>query len=424
MTKLLEDKKTLQHLGIPFLQIEKMQNEIKKNKEDLASMKKTFEKFDQFFSNHGWCAYESLNPKIMQEAIIVAESENIEEAENVILEYYRNRIKINSRTLLNSPEFENRIPIFNVAINHHFSKDFLSSIPLFLILMDGFVNDIEPTGLFATNTDLTAWDSIAAHPNGIGKIVKKLNQGRKKTTTDSIDFPYRNGILHGRDLNYANEKVSAKALNLLLALGDWAMAKKNMKNGLTKEKFIPPTNQQNLVALNEALTQTQLNRRIDKHIDKWEKREIRINFDIPSYGESSSYTENTPERCMVELFEYINSNNYGYIAQSLYIRPEKFSIKLVAGEMKKKLKELKIKRFEFLEVNDIAPAVTEMKIKVDFTLKDNIEYCSVEKFRWLFIDTAGEISPRNMEGEWRVFDSFSSIWSKYEFNATLESNNL
>lgn len=46
-------------------------------------------------------------------------------------------------------------------------------------------------------------------------------------------MPYRNGILHGRDLNYANEYVSCKLLALMFAVADWM----KMKNSEEQRKI-------------------------------------------------------------------------------------------------------------------------------------------------------------------------------------------
>lgn len=42
-----------------------------------------------------------------------------------------------------------------------------------------------------------------------------------------IYFPYRNGILHGRDLAYGNEIVSSKCIVMLFAIRDWIVNKNN-----------------------------------------------------------------------------------------------------------------------------------------------------------------------------------------------------
>lgn len=416
---LLQNKNNLKKLGLTPIQIAKMHSQVKKNKEIITRMKNTLEKFEEHFSNRGWCAYESFSSTTMENIVYLAESEDIEVAEEKMLAYYRNKLTINTGTLLKNSEFKKRVQIFNVAINHHISKDYTSSVPLFLMLMDGFVNDIEPTGLFATQTELTAWDSIAAHENGIGKVVKELNRSRKKTTIDSIDFPYRNGILHGRDLNYANEKVSAKALNLLLALGDWAEAKRKMELGKSKEQFVPPTYQENLEAISKSLIQHQKNQEFKEQISKWKKRDIKVGTDIPSRGEENLYEKNSPERSMIKFFEYINQRNYGHIARTIHIKPENFSIKVVAGEMRENLKNIKIKEFKLLEVNDEAAAITEVKVRITFILKENFEYTSTENFRWIFVDEAGKPLPRSMAGKWSVMDSFTNTWSTYELRANL-----
>ncbi|WP_404337962.1 hypothetical protein [Planococcus rifietoensis] len=416
---LLRNKKSLKKLGFTPIEIAKMHSQVKRSKEFLNRMKNTLEKFGEYFSNRGWCAYESFSSTVMENIVNLAEIECIDVAEEEMLAYYRNKLTINTGTLLKNSEFKKRIPIFKVAINHHISKDYISSVPLFLMLMDGFVNDIERTGLFATQTNLTAWDSIAAHENGIGKIVKELNRSRKKTTIDSIDFPYRNGILHGRDLNYANEKVSAKALNLLLALGDWAEAKRKMKMGKSQEQFVPPTYQENLEALSEILIQHQQTQEFREQINKWKKREIKVGIDIPAHGEEELYEKNSPERSMIKFFEYINQRNYGHIARMIHIKPENFSLKVVAGEMRENLKDIKIKEFNLLEVNDIAAAITELKVKITFILKENVEYTSTENFRWIFVDELGEFLPRSMTGKWSVEDSFTNIWSAYELRVNL-----
>ena len=53
-------------------------------------------------------------------------------------------------------------------------------------------------------------------------LAKILGNGRKKTTTEALSLPYRNGILHGRDLGYDNKMVAAKSWAALFAVREWA----------------------------------------------------------------------------------------------------------------------------------------------------------------------------------------------------------
>jgi len=74
---------------------------------------------------------------------------------------------------------------------------------------------------FADNSDPTSWDSIAGHSTGLTKLKAIFNQSRRKTRIEEIHTPYRNGILHGRDLNYNNIYVAAKCWGCLAAVLDW-----------------------------------------------------------------------------------------------------------------------------------------------------------------------------------------------------------
>lgn len=92
---------------------------------------------------------------------------------------------------------------------------------------------------FAEDTDLTVWVSIATDNTGLNKIATFFNKDRNKTTEERITVPYINGILHGRDLGYANGQVSSKVLSILIALKDWALAIKEDEKGIDKE-YVPP----------------------------------------------------------------------------------------------------------------------------------------------------------------------------------------
>lgn len=109
-------------------------------------------------------------------------------------------------------------------------------MPLFLIIVDGAVNDFTKSkGLFAEGTEVTAWDCLVGCNDSLENIKNVFNKGRGKTNSEEIRMHYRNGILHGRDLNYGNEYVSCKCVALLFAVAEW-MAMKNNEDK-RKEKY-------------------------------------------------------------------------------------------------------------------------------------------------------------------------------------------
>lgn len=75
----------------------------------------------------------------------------------------------------------------------------------------------DPSHLVVENT-------IVGHIEGIAAVAAVLSQTRSTTTTEPIDMPYRHGILHGRDLRFDNEMVSAKSFWLFRALCSWGEA--------------------------------------------------------------------------------------------------------------------------------------------------------------------------------------------------------
>ncbi|MBR8699155.1 hypothetical protein I8F96_02705 [Enterococcus casseliflavus] len=98
-----------------------------------------------------------------------------------------------------------------------------------LTLVDGIVNDINPTGLFADATDLDVWDSIAGHSIGLNSLVDILKTNRTKTNVEPIYLPYRNGILHSRELNYNNKIVAIKTFAILFYVNDWIQSLESEK---------------------------------------------------------------------------------------------------------------------------------------------------------------------------------------------------
>lgn len=415
MEDLLKNKKQLRSMGMSNVEILKLESKYKILQKEFEKISTIPDKFNELFGGKGWIAFESLSPDIMEKAIDLAENSDLEEAEKELLTYYSDeeRVNIISSHLYKIPEFTKRRDIYKVALERHFKGDYTSAIPLFLMIMDGFVNDIESTGFFAKNTDLTAWDSIAAHSTGLSQIAKILNRGRNKTTIEPIDFPFRNGILHGRDLNYAHEKVSVKALHIILALGDWAQAKKKMEKGLSTEEYSPPSTQDNMKALSSTVEKYVENKLFQEHQDKWKKRRILIGTDIPVTGNKNDYEKNSPERSMVEFIEYINQKNFGNIARALNIKPEKFSFKTIAGEMREKLSHIEIKSFKFQAVEDVASAATNIVLNIEFFI-NGVSFVSEEHFRWTSVNELGDPAPRTMEGQcWKVEDMFTSKWEVY-----------
>jgi hypothetical protein len=114
------------------------------------------------------------------------------------------------------------------ARQHYAVNEFDSCVLHLIAVMDGFVNDFEPAarkGLAARDPeDMTAWDSVVGHHQGLTQVMTTFTKTIKKRIDEEVFEVYRNGIVHGSVTNFDNVVVATKAWNLLFAVADWATA--------------------------------------------------------------------------------------------------------------------------------------------------------------------------------------------------------
>lgn len=227
----------------------KLSNEQKQLKIKYKELLMLPDKFNNYFSSNCWIAHNYFDDNIMKEAISIYErNKNIEEVdvylsneydENSISKFIE-QIKVSKNTPLeNLPYnidtlfikyFLDRLEIIELAKDDYLNEKYYSCIPLLLLVIDGITNDIDHEfGFFNDNINMIIENSIVGHSTGLQNIKNIVTQSRKKTTIEPITIPYRNGILHGRDINYGNKIVAAKCWHILFALRDWAK-ENNIKN--------------------------------------------------------------------------------------------------------------------------------------------------------------------------------------------------
>ncbi len=384
-----------------FDEIEKQFNEISKSP-DL---------FNEYFSELGWIAHESMNHDLMLECIELAKNNDIKTAEEKLADYYTSEnIKWLSRQLKGTPEFLKRYELIRLAYEDTIEKKFHSSVPLVLMIIDGGVNDVDKNkGFFTETTDLTAWDSIAAHNSGLSKLRDILNKGRNRTNTEEIFLPYRNGILHGRDISYANKYVSAKCWLTLIAINDWAKAiKKNKENPPQEPKelsFKESINELKRTILDYGSHQKKM-KETYSFIDAWKKRSIVINKDVPSSGELDEYQKDTPERGAVKFLTNWKNKNYGSIAKQISFFKKEINLGQEAGRVREIFDKKKLQEYQIESIEDCAPAITEVMVNVKFVFEENVFQIEI-KLRMIYQNENGENLVFGQEGgEWKFIESF------------------
>jgi hypothetical protein len=360
------------------------------------------DQFNDHFRNSGWIAYETMNHDIMIKAVKLADADKFEDAENLLVEYYDEKlIKLFISRLNWIENFKPRMDLIELAFEDYLEGRFHASIPVILAMIDGVVTDLksgDQRGFFAEGTKVEAWDAIAAHETGLPALQRVLSKTRKKTRREKISLPYRNGILHGRDLGYANKIVAVKIWATLFALSDGIMA---IKKDETPQEEIEYSIIDSIIE--EKKSEKEFLDTMTK-INSFEPRKLNL-----SYVHSLDYDEETPEKFLVDFLDLWSKNkpNFYEMTKKLDLFLEKRSIKQMIGVLRNKIfKNQKLNGYKILSINDETIGIAS--INVNLNIQDGEKEKSQKTtFKLCYYDPDGKISIRGTEGgSWKILSGF------------------
>lgn len=192
LNKLQREIKTMRLFS--WLLPKEKRERIKEIEQQISFLTQLISTFNRIFSDVGWCSYDSMKMTLMEQSIKAFETSGIEAGEKVLIDYYKTNVKDIIHLLkIKAKPFMECYSLIQRAFDDHFAERYYSSVPLFLIIIDGAVNDFTKSkGFFAEGTDITAWDCIVGCNDGLTKLKDIFNKGRNKTTTEEIRLPYRN----------------------------------------------------------------------------------------------------------------------------------------------------------------------------------------------------------------------------------------
>lgn len=189
---------------------------------------KVIQKFNCTFKDEAWALNDYLSVNCCSSALEEAENGNIDNANEILVGGVSEGVELFMSHLVSAKEFNERKEILVCARDLYLKGNHCAAVPLLLIALDGISNDIMNLGLFAQNSNLEVWDSLTQYDEALSYIQKNfLTKNRTQKNLEEINQPYRNGILHGRDVNFANPLVSAKCWNVLFVLRTWYRDKKD-----------------------------------------------------------------------------------------------------------------------------------------------------------------------------------------------------
>lgn len=363
INKLQNDIKIMKLMSI-FLKPEQ-RKQLKEMEKQLDNIMTQTTLFNDRFSDYGWCAYDSMDLKLMERTNTAFEESGLEAAEKILINFYKSDVKEVIHWINHSSEaFSIRYSLIQRFFDDHFAERYHASIPLGLIIVDGAVNDFTKSkGFFAEGTSVSAWDCLVGCSDGLTKLKNIYNQKRTRTNTDEITLPYRNGILHGRDLNYANEYVSCKCVLLMFAVADWMKMKdsEDRRKAEYQGSINPPS-------LRESLTRSKENKQTKEEIAAWQRRTVVVGIDIPATGTIEDYIEYPYIVAVVKMLMAWKDSNYGKLSDCLQkMFTSSFSEGRRAGECRKMFKNKKLESFEIIEIEERGCALSKVIIKVYWT---------------------------------------------------------
>ncbi len=201
-------------------------------------------------------------------------------------------------------------------------------------------------------------------------------------------MPLRHGIVHGRDINYNYEVVSAKLWATLFAVGDWA---RSVERGTHVKRETKPL-RESLKQIAEHARETS---EIKKHAEAWSPRAVEVpHQEMPAF---ELFELHTPERKLAEYLHAALKRRYGIMAEQILPRPGVLASTL-AGELRRDMGSVILTRFLFRKIVDAAPALTRVEAECQYG-----DTAVMVDYRLLFAKANGEVVPRGYEdASWYV----------------------
>ncbi|HEY3444670.1 MAG TPA: hypothetical protein VGK29_28220 [Paludibaculum sp.] len=335
--------------GVDLSKIMDPLNDLPKARREFDEFAKVLDRFNDLFAARGWVAYDWLSIEVAKTAIAEAEAGDMDQAEGMLVQHYgADQISLQLRTLMGLASFRPRMRLAELALIDYREGRYHACVPVVLALLDGMVNDLGNLGFFSEHVDLTAWDSIAACDSGINELKTLLFGPRKKTTEETVAVPYRNGILHGRDLGYDNRMVAAKSWAALFATADWA---RRIEQG--KRKAPPPEPE---LTLSEVIALLGHTNEAKARLEAWKPRRLE---DMPELANGPD----TPEAALTEFLDAWKNKRYDVMAKRTHLFRSDLTLNARAGEVRTFYRDLQLYGFEIGSTADQAPAVTEITVR-------------------------------------------------------------
>ncbi|QKC97152.1 hypothetical protein EB231_22565 [Mesorhizobium sp. NZP2298] len=361
------------------------------------------DRFAEIYSPLGWVNYDRMSV----DAVAKALAAEVDEGEAILTAYHLD--PDNLRFLgyrFHTSHYASWGELYERAVERTAVEDYLSAIPLILIVIDGICTTMTAKHPFSGGADAPVFDSQTSGPGGLSEGLALFGSTRRKLDSSSITLPFRHGIVHGLNPNFGHSLVAAKAFNLLQAMVDYFDRRRDEAQRLAKA-----AEEQRPVDWKELGHSLLKNADTKKRLDAWEARPTIANTIITSSMSAGTLEEGSPEKAAVVYIECLVKRNFGALAQSTIDYPKR-TIGYRAGRLRDELKDIIIVDWELTGVEDTAPAMTNVMVNMSGTLLGE-NWNGSQRMRLMYANGDNNALIRSEEGgDWIVMPDFlTNLWA-------------
>lgn len=369
----------------------------------VQEIKMNIELFSERYVPLGWANYDRMSSTVLSELAKCS----IGDGEQTLTLHHLD--EQNLRVLgyrFHLPQFQSWAAIYERAIERCKAKDWLSAIPLILVIIDGICTTNSGKHPFSGGADAEVFDTQTSGTGGLAEALKVLGATRRKLSEAPIDAPFRHGIVHGLNPNYGYPIVAAKALNLLQATVDYFVSVKDEALRLARaEEEQRPANFREIASAMRRTADFKV------MLKAWQPRPDRTCLTInESCAELADDT--LPETVAAKYLQFLKISNYGALAK-LHVDYPQRPIAYRAGLLRQELNGIRILGWSISSIRDASASVTTVGVIVQVESAGCRDELSGE-LRMMYTDPSFEPMVRGMtEGQWYAMPNLATdLWVK------------
>jgi hypothetical protein len=306
---------------------------------------------------------------------------------------------------MRSSAYEAWAEVYDRAVERAVAQDFLSAVPLILLIIDGVCTTTTQKHPFSGGADAPVFDTIASGPGGLSDGLKILGATRRKLSLEPLTAPYRHGIVHGLEPNFGHAIVAAKAFNILQAMVDYFDRRRDETARLDKAaKDQAPASWRDLA---KSLQDLEGRKRA---LANWRARPALVDVVLARKNEPHDLDPATPEAAAALYLDAVCARNFGLLAK-LTIDYPKRSLGYRAGRIRGELNEISLADWRIVGVRDEAAAMSVVEVAVEVR-SDGRVWQGLLPMRLLYFDDDNQSLVRGeLRGKWVVQpDFYTQLW--------------